>query len=923
MELIYYNTETDFEMEFRLAGVCRMRFLSNKVDSPQEFVNVLYRAVSRNRVIAVVGALDGTFGICNLIANSVMLPLEIADLDKFGIPNSQFCVPQGAMPLITQSGVPAGCLLENEAQSIVLLSDNRSLRHDVMKNLVHPYIKDIALYKGKSPKANALDSKTMPESDNGDNTMVDEAADFAEKSEYIDLPPITEIENENAENILSQDVNVSPAITPDKIIAAAAAVPVKSPEEAEENEEKGVIDFNTTVSGNPLSSHEEESNETIIDTDSDIISLNESIEIASDSPLRAPSVASTDVSFLDDESENVDVSVFENKDVKLKDKSRIGLIFAAVFLGLLLIVALFFGYVRILMPLRAKAVYKNALNQYNKYSEGLPKSALKKFGKLYSSNKDTAGWLSIGNTDINYPVVSAKKSDKDYYKDHLFNGEYNSFGTPFTDEKISKGSHRKNTVIHSYGNWSANLLQNLNSYTNIQFYKKSPVITFDTLYSEDTWKIFSAFSYETSNTKEYEKTEFNDNKDFLKYIKKLKKLSEIETSVDIKKSDEIVTIINTSIDGTTVVAARKTRNGESPLVDVSEALSKEDKKFELAYKTESQINDSPLTEIENEIPTDSTIDAPEKTSGKNKTVTPDTEPLSQAEINNNLKALQQLEKENKQKTASNSPSSSSPSGGNWLPLTATKQGTGEKITGTAIEIISQICAAEMSNAYHPEALKAQAIAAYNWMLCNGGANGKYPTVPMKTPNQKIINDVTEVAGKTAYYGNNIAQLYYYSYSAGVSANCNDVWTANLPYLRSVDSSVDKSNPNFVSTCVYKASDVAKSVKAATGIDLLKVPDKNNWFHVTYMANGPYAKSVTFGNDKTVYKGIYLRNSVFTALKSHAYIIVYDSTNDSFTFTVKGYGHGVGMSQYGANQYANAGHDYAWILNHYFPGITIK
>ena len=84
---------------------------------------------------------------------------------------------------------------------------------------------------------------------------------------------------------------------------------------------------------------------------------------------------------------------------------------------------------------------------------------------------------------------------------------------------------------------------------------------------------------------------------------------------------------------------------------------------------------------------------------------------------------------------------------------------------------------------------------------------------------------------------------------------------------------------------------------------------------------------------TVFKyknSTYMRDTFFNAsrvgasnvLRSSAYTIAYNESEDVFIFTVKGYGHGVGMSQAGANQYAKNGWTYDEILKHYFTGITL-
>ena len=236
----------------------------------------------------------------------------------------------------------------------------------------------------------------------------------------------------------------------------------------------------------------------------------------------------------------------------------------------------------------------------------------------------------------------------------------------------------------------------------------------------------------------------------------------------------------------------------------------------------------------------------------------------------------------------------------------------------------------MGSSYELEALKAQAVAAYTYMLYSGAADGKAPSAPMKTAGSRAIQAANAVAGQTITYNGQLCNAVYSATSAGKTANCNEVWTADLPYLRSVDSAVDESVSNFKTTRVYTASNIAKWVKSEYGVDLTTVKDKTKWFSCTYDANKLYVKTVSLGGLKSV-KGINLRYDLFTSsrtgssntLRSHAFTVSYSSSNDSFTFTVKGYGHGVGLSQTGANQYAKKGWSYAEILKHYYKGVTLS
>jgi len=235
----------------------------------------------------------------------------------------------------------------------------------------------------------------------------------------------------------------------------------------------------------------------------------------------------------------------------------------------------------------------------------------------------------------------------------------------------------------------------------------------------------------------------------------------------------------------------------------------------------------------------------------------------------------------------------------------------------------------MGSGYPIEALKAQTVATYSWLITNGATNGGAPTVPMKTAEDRANEAVSAVLGQIAIYRGKVAQTYYYAISAGQTANSQDIWSTKFSYLQSVDSSVDSYDSGFLTTCVYNASDAAAWVQEQYGVDLSST-SKYQWFAPEYDENGLYCTYVTIGQQIRV-KGTALRSYLFTrdrvgsenVLRSSAYQISYDSANDSFTFTVKGYGHGVGMSQVGAKAYANQGWTYDTILNHYYPGIVIQ
>ena len=190
--------------------------------------------------------------------------------------------------------------------------------------------------------------------------------------------------------------------------------------------------------------------------------------------------------------------------------------------------------------------------------------------------------------------------------------------------------------------------------------------------------------------------------------------------------------------------------------------------------------------------------------------------------------------------------------------------------------------------------------------------------------------VGEVIGIKPYFGNTVAHTMYFPCSAGYTARSASLYSYDLPYLAQSDSSIDRGGLSYLTHRVYKASDVQKWVLEETGIDLSSISDKNRWFNVTYDRMGNYAEQVWFGNSATIYGGRFLRECIFTServggentLGSAAYRITYQRSSDTFIFETKGIGHGLGMSQNGANRYAKEGMTYKEILSRYFSGITL-
>ena len=144
VDIIYYKTSSDFELEFNLSGCCRMRIFKDKVDSPKMLVNTLARDVSRSRIIILVTDLIGEKNGVEIVSSAIGYNYEPVDKLAHSIKSGDnIKAPKGALPLVSKTGQYGGCIIECGKQSIIMVSSDRSLRHEVMRTYIHQYIFDI------------------------------------------------------------------------------------------------------------------------------------------------------------------------------------------------------------------------------------------------------------------------------------------------------------------------------------------------------------------------------------------------------------------------------------------------------------------------------------------------------------------------------------------------------------------------------------------------------------------------------------------------------------------------------------------------------------------------------------------------------------------------------------------------------------
>lgn len=207
------------------------------------------------------------------------------------------------------------------------------------------------------------------------------------------------------------------------------------------------------------------------------------------------------------------------------------------------------------------------------------------FAQLIAINKDVKGWVTVPDTHINYAVVqsSADTATDQYYLRRNVYGQYDRHGIPFLDYRCSLAPLGQNTIVYGHNMMDDLMFHDLVSYNTfndnggLDFYRKSPIVTFNTIYGNAKWKIFAVFIANTDPKDgpvfNYLVPTFSTQTDFNNYITQVRRRSLINTSVDVRPGDFILTLTTCTYEFTDarfVVEARMIRPGESDSVGSAE-----------------------------------------------------------------------------------------------------------------------------------------------------------------------------------------------------------------------------------------------------------------------------------------------------------------------------------------------------------------
>ena len=268
---------------------------------------------------------------------------------------------------------------------------------------------------------------------------------------------------------------------------------------------------------------------------------------------------------------------------------------------------------------------------------------------------------------------------------------------------------------------------------------------------------------------------------------------------------------------------------------------------------------------------------------------------------------------------------------------------GETVESMALDqYLRGVVRGEMPASFELEALKAQAAAerTYVYYQLAAGRKEAHPDADVCTDpgccsawlseeaarekwgedfdgwESRIEEAVAATDGQVALYDGQPILAVFHSSSAGKTAEAGDVWSGDVPYLRSVDSPEgEETVPNYYSAAEFTAAE-AKTLLAQAHPELTFSGGPDKWFGAAERDDSGRVSTVEVCGAPL--RGVEVRR-IFS-LRSACFTI--DAAAERVTFRVTGYGHGVGMSQYGANELARQGKTWQEILMWYYADITV-
>ena len=257
------------------------------------------------------------------------------------------------------------------------------------------------------------------------------------------------------------------------------------------------------------------------------------------------------------------------------------------------------------------------------------------------------------------------------------------------------------------------------------------------------------------------------------------------------------------------------------------------------------------------------------------------------------------------------------------------------------DYICNVVSAEMPATYDLEALKAQAVVARTYTIYKIVNSSKHENADICDSSSccqawiskddrlskwkeearidnwnKIVTAVNETRGKIITYDGKPINAFFHSNSGGATERPIDVWGGSgYPYLQVVETSGEEAYSQYSSTATLSKKELIEKIKE-THKDVEINFDEENCIEILEKTDGGRVKTIRFGNVEL--SGVETR----TLLGLRSANFTFEIDGDNITFNVIGYGHGVGMSQTGADALAKQGENYEDIINHYYIGVEI-
>lgn len=242
--------------------------------------------------------------------------------------------------------------------------------------------------------------------------------------------------------------------------------------------------------------------------------------------------------------------------------------------------------------------------------------------------------------------------------------------------------------------------------------------------------------------------------------------------------------------------------------------------------------------------------------------------------------------------------------------------------------LQRVLLGEMPISFEKEALKAQAVAARTYTakaMAGGKHGGKLCTdstccqafcdaaaFASFTPEEreKAADAVRETDALVLTYDGALIEATFFSCSGGRTEDAVAVWGTDYPYLRSVES------PGEEAAKYDTDSRLVSKRELETALEITLSDNAASWVGAVQLTSGGGVETIELGGIR--FLGVYLRKAL--GLRSTAFTVTPEG--DALRFDTRGYGHRVGLSQYGANAMAADGADFREILRHYYPGTAL-